>query len=330
MALNKKSSAFGGKITGIISITSMGVGYVTAAGFKEDVQIQPQFLNTALHNDEVEIVLFPLLRRPALRRGLWRGESINEGEPKAEGEKLNGEVARVLKRAKMEFVGTIDKRKGSSFAFLKPDDKRMYMDIFLSPAQTKKLQNGYKALVKIKKWDDPKKNPEGEIVRILGKKGDNDTEMESIIAEKGFQSGFPLKVEKEAEALEKKSKPIPRKDIGERRDFRGVTTFTIDPDDAKDFDDAISFQHISDNLFEIGVHIADVSHYVRESGELDKEAVYRGVSIYLVDRTIPMLPEVLSNDICSLNPREDKLTFSAVLTMTASGDIKNVWLGRTV
>lgn len=319
MTLNKKSPAIGGKLTGIISVTQTGVGYATVAGFDEDVQIQPQFLNTALHGDEAEIILFPLLRR-----------SAGEGEPKTEGERLSGEVTRILKRAKTEFVGTIDKRKGSGFAFVKPDDRRMYMDIFISPFQSKKLQNGYKALVKIKKWDDPKKNPEGEIVRILGKKGDNDTEMESIIAEKGFQSGFPLKVEKEAEALGKKSKPIPRKDISERTDFRGVTTFTIDPEDAKDFDDAISFRHVTDNLFEIGVHIADVSHYVREGSELDKEALHRGVSVYLVDRTIPMLPEVLSNDICSLNPREDKLTFSAVLTMTPNGDIKNIWLGRTV
>lgn len=296
------------KTAGIISITSMGTGYVTVAGFDEDVQIQPQFLNTALHGDEVEISLFP----------------------KVEGEKLTGEVVEILKRAKMEFVGTIDKKEGSAFAFIKTDDKRMYMDIFIPPAQAKKLQNGYKALVKIKDWKDPKKNPEGEIVKILGKKGDNDTEMESIIVEKGFQSEFPSKVEKEAEALEKKSKPIPQKDIDERRDFRNITTFTIDPEDAKDFDDAISFHKTSEGLFEIGIHIADVSHYVREGTELDKEAIHRGVSIYLVDRTIPMLPEVLSNDICSLNPREDKLTFSAVLTMTENGDIKDVWLGRTV
>lgn len=311
---NKKS-----KIAGIISITSMGVGYVTVAGLEEDIQIQPQFLNTALHGDEVDISLFP----------------------KVEGEKLTGEVVEILKRAKMDFVGTIDKKDGSAFAFIKTDDKRMYMDIFISPAsvknfgeakpaQAKKLQSGYKALVKIKDWKDPKKNPEGEIVKILGKKGDNDTEMESIIVEKGFQSEFPHKVEKEAEALEKKSKPIPQKDIDERRDFRNITTFTIDPEDAKDFDDAISFREISAGLFEIGVHIADVSHYVREGTELDKEAIHRGVSIYLVDRTIPMLPEVLSNDICSLNPREDKLTFSAVLMMTANGEIKDIWLGRTV
>lgn len=281
---------------------------MTTADEGDDIQIQPQFLNTALHGDEVEVVLFPMV----------------------EGEKINGEIIRVTKRVKMEFVGTVDKRKDKSVSFVAPDDKRMYMDIFLSPLETKKVQNGYKVLAQIKKWDDPKKNPEGVILKVLGKKGDNDVEMESIVIERGFQMKFPENVEKEAEILEKKSKPIPPKDISERRDFRGVTTFTIDPEDAKDFDDAISFQSLSGDLFEIGVHIADVSHYVREGTQLDKEAQHRGVSIYLVDRTIPMLPEVLSNDICSLTPREDKLTFSAVLTMTAGGKIEKVWLGRTV
>ena len=293
---------------GIISITSAGTGYVTAVGFSDDVLIEQQFLNTALHGDEVEISVFPQIDK----------------------ERLSGEVTRILNRAKMEFVGTVDKRKESSIAFIIPDDKKMYVDIFISPVESGKVKNNLKVLVQIKKWDDPKKNPEGKILKVIGKKGDNDAEMESIVLEKGFQTGFPPKVEKEAEILEKRSKPIPEKDIAERRDFRSITTFTIDPEDAKDFDDAISFQKISDDLFEVGVHIADVSHYVREGSQLDEEAIRRGVSIYLVDRTIPMLPEVLSNDICSLNPHQDKLTFSAVLTISASGHIKNVWLGRTV
>jgi len=295
-------------IKGIISVTSAGTGYVTAAGFDNDILIEQQFLNTALHGDEVEISIFPQMDK----------------------ERLSGEVAKVLNRAKMEFVGTVDKRKGSSIAFVIPDDKRMYMDIFISPAESGQIKNGLKILARIKKWNDPKKNPEGIILKVIGKKGDNDAEMESIVLEKGFQTEFPPGVEKEAEILEKRSKPIPARDIAGRKDFRSVTTFTIDPEDAKDFDDAISFKKISDDVFEIGVHIADVSHYVREGGRLDEEAARRGVSIYLVDRTIPMLPEVLSNDICSLNPHQDKLTFSAALTISASGHIKNVWLGRTV
>ena len=293
---------------GIIGITSKGTGYVTSAGFDMDIQIEPQFLNTALHGDEGEFFVFPQIEK----------------------ERLDGEIIRVLWRAKMEFVGTVDKRKGNAISFIVPDDKRMYTDIFISPAESGRVRNNWKVLVRIIKWDDPKKNPEGRIVKVLGKKGDNDAEMESIVLEKGFQMKFPPKVEKEAELLGKISKPIPRKDIDGRRDFRRITTFTIDPEDAKDFDDALSFKKVSDDVFEIGVHIADVSHYVREGGRLDEEARRRGVSIYLVDRTIPMLPEVLSNDICSLNPGQDKLTFAAVLTMSSGGHIQKAWLGRTI
>jgi len=293
---------------GIIGITSKGTGYVTSAGFDMDIQIEPQFLNTALHGDEVEFFVFPQIEK----------------------ERLDGEIIRVLWRAKMEFVGTVDKRKGSAISFIVPDDKRMYTDIFISPAESGRVRNNWKVLVRIIKWDDPKKNPEGRIVKVLGKKGDNDAEMESIVLEKGFQMKFPPKVEKEAELLGKISKPIPRKDIDGRMDFRRITTFTIDPEDAKDFDDALSFKKVSDDVFEIGVHIADVSHYVREGGRLDEEARRRGVSIYLVDRTIPMLPEVLSNDVCSLNPGQDKLTFAAVLTISSGGHIQKAWLGRTI
>ena len=293
---------------GIIGITSKGTGYVTSAEFDMDIQIEPQFLNTALHGDEVEFFVFPQIEK----------------------ERLDGEIIRVLWRAKMEFVGTVDKRKGSAISFIVPDDKRMYTDIFISPAESGRVRNNWKVLVRIIKWDDPKKNPEGRIVKLLGKKGDNDAEMESIVLEKGFQMKFPPKVEKEAELLGKISKPIPRKDIDGRRDFRRITTFTIDPEDAKDFDDALSFKKVSDDVFEIGVHIADVSHYVREGGRLDEEARRRGVSIYLVDRTIPMLPEVLSNDVCSLNPGQDKLTFAAVLTISSGGHIQKAWLGRTI
>ncbi|MBI5420905.1 MAG: ribonuclease R [Parcubacteria group bacterium] len=295
-------------VRGVIGITVKGVGYVTTTEPGEDILIEPQFLNTALHGDEVEISLFPLV----------------------EEEKTSGEVVGIIKRAKTEFVGTVDKREGASIAFVLPDDKKMYKDIFLSPAESRKVHNDGKVLVEIKKWDDPKRNPEGRVIKVLGKKGDNNVEMESIVLEKGFQIKFPKNVEKEANALGKRSKPISKKEIVGRRDFRNVTTFTIDPADAKDFDDAISFQKKSDNIFEIGVHIADASYYVREGSAVDKEAKHRGVSIYLVDRTIPMLPEVLSNDICSLNPQEDKLTFSAVFTMGADAIISNVWFGRTI
>ncbi|MCR4323281.1 MAG: ribonuclease R [Candidatus Azambacteria bacterium] len=302
-ARNKKAVT-----TGVISITSMGTGYVASDEFETDILIESQFLNTALHNDTVEFVVFPQMNK----------------------EKLSGEIIRVLERAKKEFVGTIDKGADGVVSFVVPDDKRMYKDIAISPAEAKDIQDNTKVLVEITRWDNARKNPEGRIVKVLGAKGDNNVEMESIVLEKGFQVGFPPKVEREAEALEKRSVPIPREDIAERRDFRDVITFTIDPDDAKDFDDALSFKIISDDVFEVGVHIADVSHYVRRGTALDDEALERGVSIYLVDRTIPMLPEALSNDICSLNPQQDKLTFSAVVTMSGDGHIKKVWLGRTI
>ncbi len=293
---------------GIISVTAMGAGYVAVDGVDEDIRVEPQFLNTALHGDTVEVSLFPRIDK----------------------ERISGEVMRIVRRAKIEFVGTVDKRKGSAVAFIVPDDKKMYTDIFIPPAQSRAIHHNCKALVRITAWDDPKKNPEGIIIKVLGQKGDNDVEMESIALEKGFQTGFPLKVEKEAAQCAKKSKHISPKDSAERRDFRGVATFTIDPEDAKDFDDALSFKKISNEAYEIGVHIADVAHYVREGSELDREAQARGVSMYLVDRTIPMLPEALSNDMCSLNPGEDKLTFAAVLTVSADGHIKNAWLGRTI
>ncbi|MEK7487859.1 MAG: ribonuclease R [Patescibacteria group bacterium] len=294
--------------TGVIGIASTGTGYVTAAGFDADILIEPHFLNTALHGDEVEFAVFPQTSK----------------------EKITGEITRIVWRAKAEFVGTVDKGKEGALCFVVPDDKKMYTDILIPPAEAKNIHNNVKVLVQITRWNDPRKNPEGKIVKVLGKKGDNDVEMESIVLEKGFQMGFSQTVEREAEALEKRSKPIPHEEIARRRDFRNITTFTIDPEDAKDFDDALSFKVISDDVFEIGVHIADVSHYVRERSALDEEAIRRGVSMYLVDRTIPMLPEVLSNDMCSLNPQEDKLTFSAVMTMTGDGHIKNVWLGRTI
>ncbi len=303
--MNKNSAK---SIRGLIALTSKATGFVTAVGFDEDILIEPQNLNTALHGDEVEISLFP----------------------KFEGSRPTGEVIKVLKRAKMEFVGTVDKAKTGGVAFVMPDDPKMYTDIFLPVIQSRKVQHNLKVLVQIKNWRDPKKNPEGVVLKILGKKGNNNTEMESIVLEKGFQTSFPPRVEKDAEQIKKTAKPIPAKEFETRRDFRNTTTFTIDPEDAKDFDDAISFERMESGQFEIGIHIADASHYIKEGSELDKEARLRGTSIYLVDRTIPMLPEILSNDLCSLNANEDKLTFSAVFTIDKNASVTKVWLGRTI
>lgn len=295
------------RISGTISLNSKGVGFVSTDLFKEDVEIQTAFLNTALNKDEVEVLIHPTFSRQ--KRPL-------------------GEVLKVIKRAKDSFVGILEKENGEFF--LVPDDKKMYVDILIHKANAKNAVGGEKALVKIIKWDDPKKTPEGEIVKILGKKGDHNVEMESIVFEKGFEIEFPREVEKEAEETEKNEKKISENEISKRRDFRNTTTFTIDPVDAKDFDDAISLKKLTDDKYEIGVHIADVSHFVKEGTAMNTEARKRGFSVYLVDRTIPMLPEVLSNDICSLNPLEDKLSFSAVFTIDKNGNISDRWFGKTV
>ena len=297
----------GRKIIGAISVTGRGTGYVAHPDFKEDIEIEEGYLNTALHKDEVEIML----------------------HPQKSGKRLRGEVLKVTRRAKKRFTGTIQREHG--LFFLEPDDRKMYTDIaIIDPAPN--LKPNFKAYVEIVLWKDPKKNPEGKILSIIGPKGDHETEMRAIALERGFETTYPTPVMEEAERISK-LKDISHSEISKRRDFRKTTTFTIDPKDAKDFDDALSIKKISDGKYEIGVHIADVSHYVLEGSALDREARERGFSVYLVDRTIPMLPEVLSNELCSLNPKEDRLTFSAVFTIEERGKkwiIGNKWFGKTI
>ena len=295
---------------GIIATTAKGAGYIDNPDPKgESIYIAEGFLNTALNGDEVEYVV----RRDK-----------------------SAEVIKVLKRNRDTFVGRIILESGS-FTLI-PDDRKMYTSISIQHDQksgkNEKLAENQKALVKISSWTDPKEKPIGQVVKILGLKGDNNVEMESIVLENGFETSFPPAVVKNAEVIEKEEKKITPEEITKRRDIRNIPTFTIDPFDAKDFDDAISFRKISDaedhSFYEIGVHIADVSHYVREGTALDKEALKRGCSVYLVDRTIPMLPEVLSNDVCSLNPHEDKLTFSAMFVLDDKAHVHSKWFGRTV
>jgi ribonuclease R len=345
---------------GIVSVSSKGLGYLALQDEnglsdkkrdrQEDPEIQPDKLHTALHGDEVEVRLL--------------GKKSIERKPP----RMQAEVLQIIKRAKMEFVGVLEQERGQYF--LVPDDRRVYKDILIKKSDDTqnntgndtgkssnlvktKITPGIKAFVRMTGWEDGK-NPEGEIIKLLGRKGDNNVEMESIVLEKGFETGFPAEVEREAEQIERTEKPIPAEEISRRRDFRQTMTVTIDPADAKDFDDAISFKSLgrigtdgkadpkAPELYEIGVHIADVSHYVREridadangrggrQSALDKEAVKRGCSIYLVDRTIPMLPEVLSNDICSLNPDDDRLTFSAVFEINENAEISKRWFGKTI
>jgi len=238
-----------------------------------------------------------------------------------------GEVLEVRERNATEFVGVV--RANGHFT-LEPDDFRMYRDIEIVDDGGYDLEDGLKALVRMHPWSDPKRSPEGEVVKILGKKGDHDVEMNSIVLEHGFRVDFPPKVKREAEQITKNADGEIAKETEHRRDVRNIPTFTIDPWDAKDFDDALSFQTIDSDTYEVGIHIADVSHYVTPGSELDKEARKRGFTVYLVDRTIPMLPEELSNNLCSLNPNTDKLAFSAIFQIDTNGAVKDRWFGRTV
>ncbi|MFA6536109.1 MAG: ribonuclease R [Candidatus Paceibacterota bacterium] len=292
-------------LTGIIHLTSKAVGYVTTEKYPEDdIEIAPENLATALHGDEVTV------------GGIYKN-------PKG---RKAGRVIGINKRAKSRFVGTLETTKGGFF--LLPDDKKMYADIFVP--QKSGAESGLKALVEIQNWPEKSKHPEGQIIEIIGKKGDNDTEMHSIVMERGFRIGFSPEVEAEAKLIKGQEMPISPAEIATRKDFRNTLTFTIDPADAKDFDDAVSFKNLGGGKYEIGVHIADVSHFVREGSKLDREAIKRGFSIYLVDRTIPMLPEILSNDLCSLNPKEDKLAFGAVFVIDDKARITEKWFGKTI
>ncbi len=292
--------------TGTVTVSGRGVGYFTVEGFDDDIEIQTPLLKTALNNDEVEIKILPA----------------------QEGVRRQGEVVTLIKRAKTRFVGTLNQTK--DFFFLKPDDRRMYRDIFVHVSNSKGAKDGEKVLVEITGWKDPMKSPEGTVLRILGRKGVHEVEMEAIILERGFEDTFPKEVEEDAERIAKEKQADWQNEIARRKDFRGTLTFTIDPADAKDFDDALSFKKLPDGKYEIGVHIADVSHYVEPGTILDREAIKRGTSVYLVDRTIPMLPEILSNGLCSLNPDVERFTFSAVFIMDDQGTVFEKWFGRTV
>ncbi len=296
------------RIQGIISISSRGTGYVAIEGVRsptknQDPEIDFKHLNTALHGDTVEIILHP------------KGKT-----------RQTAEVSRVISRAKMNFAGVLEKE--NELFFLKPDDTKMYTDILIPEKSLSGAKAGEKVFGSIVSWNDARKAPEGKITKIFGAPGDNDAEMHAIAMEKGFDEKLPSAVEAEADKI--KLEGIKEKDYVGRKDFRKTLTFTIDPYDAKDFDDAISFKELPDGNFEIGIHIADVSHYVALGSALDVEARDRGTSVYLVDRTIPMLPEALSNDLCSLVPNKDRLTMSAVFVIDKNAKVKGEWFGRTV
>lgn len=300
-------------IRGVLFLTSKFVGYVKIDGREEDIEIEPKFLNTALNRDIVEIIL----------------------HPRVPGERERGEVTKVITRNKTTFVGTLE--RDDAVTYLIPQDQKVYTDILIPEPYAQEAVPGHKALIEMVKWDDPKKAPEGKIVKLLGIAGEHNTEIEAIVFDKGLDPHFPQHLKEAAEKIKEWAKEHEKADIALRRDMRDVLTFTIDPDDAKDFDDALSFRTLESGEVEIGIHIADVSYFVKKGSPLDEEASRRATSIYLVDRTIPMLPEVLSNDLCSLNPNETKFTFSAVFTFTADSfvpnkpiTITNTWIGETV
>ncbi|ATA89404.1 ribonuclease R [Capnocytophaga stomatis] len=299
-----KAIPFQNYYKGVVDVTSRGNAYVAVDELDEDIFVPSNLLNKALHGDLVEVYVFPRFRN---------------------GKKLEGEVTKVLERNKVRFVGVVQMQK--NFAFVLPTDHRMYTDIFVSKNDINGAENGDKVIVRIEKWEGKSNSPFGVIEQILGKPGEQTTEMHSILAEYGLPYAFPEEVEAFAKQLDTS---ITAEEIAKRRDMRDVLTFTIDPKDAKDFDDALSFEILENGNYEIGVHIADVSHYVQEGTILDEEAYNRATSVYLVDRVVPMLPEVLSNFACSLRPNEEKYTFSAVFEMNKKAEILNTWLGRTV
>jgi len=289
--------------TGTVDMTPRGAAYVICEDLENDIFVPPHRTLSAFHGDTVQVAL-----------------TKNTGKSKAEGEIIN-----IVSRAKTELVGIIEINRNQ--AFLIPDNPKLKIEIFVPTQHLNGAKHGDKAVVKILEWGTQKKHSKGEVIRVLGKSGDNNTEMHAILLEYGLPYHFPRNVEQAAEHIDEE---ISAEEIVKRRDFRNITTFTIDPADAKDFDDAISVRQLNHECWEIGVHIADVSHYVQPDTLLDSEAYERATSVYLVDRVVPMLPEKLSNNVCSLRPNEDKLCFSIVFEMDAEANITNKWFGRTI
>jgi ribonuclease R len=290
-------------ITGKVDMKGTGKAYITNDEGGEDIYIAPNNTSRALNGDRVKVLLFP----------------------KRKDHKTEGQIVEILERAKEQYVGVIEVSK--LFAYLISDNTTMPVDILIPKDGINGAKSGQKVVVKITDWPVHSKNPVGTVVEVLGTPGDNDVEMKSILVEFDFPWVFPEKVEKDAARIERGITP---EEVKRRRDFRDVFTITIDPPDAKDFDDALSLKKLANGNFEVGVHIADVSFYVKESSLIDKEAFDRGTSVYLVDRTIPMLPEKLSNDLCSLVAHTDKLCYAAVFELTEKAEIKSQWIGRTV
>ena len=290
-------------VDGVLQLTSSGTGYVVPGGGADDVFIKESDLGVAFGGDRVRVQLYP---------------SRNK-------RKLEGQITEVLQRGRTRYVGTL--QVTPQHAFLVTDSRKIGPDFYIPLKELHGGKDGEMVVAELLRWDDPERQPQGKIIEVLGERGDHDTEIHAILHEYGLPYAFPEAVEKETEAIPETLDP---QEIERRRDLRGTLTFTIDPVDAKDFDDALSIKALGDGRWEIGVHIADVTHYVRPGTALEEEAQNRATSVYLVDRVVPMLPEKLSNKVCSLRPNEDKFTFSVLFTMDEEGQVLDRWFGRTV
>ena len=293
-----------GTLTGVIDFNQSGNAYVKVERMPDDIFVHQKNVKDALQGDKVLLITYNF-----------------------KGKKVEGSVVEVLERAKDTFVGVFQKIAEKDFGFVVFDKKTMNTDMFISKNHFNEAEDGDKVIVKMREWRPGSKNPEGEITQVLGKPGDHETEIHAILADYGLPNNFEPEVEHDADQIDRS---IADEEVAKRWDMRDICTFTIDPKDAKDFDDALSIQKLENGLWQIGVHIADVSHYVKPGTILDDEAYKRATSVYLVDRVVPMLPEVLSNDVCSLRPNEDKFTFSAVFELDEDAKIHKQWFGRTV
>ena len=289
---------------GILDITRSGMGYVVVEGLQKDILVRPSDFNRAFHGDKVKINI--------------TSENNRTG-------RVQGVVIEVLERKQSEFMGTIEVSR--DFAFFIPDSQKSMPDFFVPPANLNKAKDGDRVIVKMADWRKGDKNPKGQVITVLEGVNANDLAMKELLVQHGFPLLFEDEVLEESERIPDK---ISKAEIEKRKDLRDILTFTIDPADAKDFDDALSFREIKKGIYEIGVHIADVSHYVEPETELDKSAYERATSVYLPDRVLPMLPERISNELCSLRPHEDKLTYSCIFQIDSKAEIKHYWIGRTV
>ena len=291
-------------LKGKLDIARNGLGYVVIKDGSGDVLVRPGDFNTALHGDTVRVKIFR--------------ENITTG-------KKEGKITEVISRQRTEFIGTI--QLSTNYAFFVPDTDKPMPDLYIPLDKINGAKNKERVAVRLVQWTKEDKKPIGEVTRVLNNEDTNDNAMQEILSESGFPLSFPSDVIEESEKL---NSALSEKEIKRRKDFRDILTFTIDPVDAKDFDDAISIRKTKKDLYEIGVHIADVSHFVEPETALDDEAYKRATSVYLPDRVNPMLPENISNVLCSLRPNEDKLTFSAVFEMNTKGDVKKSWIGKTL